>query len=138
MDSEILLVVSSTMVALTSLHPEWLSGGGEGITNAEGQPVPARDGIGIGFDCPCPICTAKRIGNPDTDFSLRHSILFSNPLDGGPPWDTDPKRPVWTRTGDTFETLVCAPSILSRPPGCGWHGYIGSADGSTPGQVQTL
>lgn len=37
----------------------------------------------------------------------------------------------WTVSGDSFETLVTAPSILLEG-GCGWHGFIGQ---TAPGEV---
>ena len=38
---------------LTDLNPRWVGAGGEGISDADGNPVPARAGIGLSFDCPC-------------------------------------------------------------------------------------
>jgi Family of unknown function (DUF6527) len=108
---------------LTELDPHWVGAGGEGISDKDGNPVPERHGVGLSFLCPCPQCTAKRTGDPDRDFYLRHFVEFANPLDGGPPHDG---RVTWQRTGDTFETLTLTPSILSDPAkgGCGWHGFV--------------
>lgn len=79
------------------------------------------------FDCPCATCRAKRTGDPDRDFHLRHYVGFANPLDGGPFFESSAgaPSPKWQRTGDTFETLTLTPSILSDPAkgGCGWHGF---------------
>jgi hypothetical protein len=98
-------------VKLTDLAPSFVGSGGEGVTAAQGNPVPRREGIGISFDCPCGSC----------GFPL--FVAFANPLDGGTPFH---EKPVWQRTGDTFETLTLTPSILrsKEKGGCGWHGYI--------------
>jgi hypothetical protein len=126
-------------VPLTSLNPRWARVGGEGIFNADGTPAVERLGVGISFDCPCDICVGKRNGT-DSDFYLRHTIMFDNPLDGQTLWEGSPNRPTWRRKGETFETLVTAPSILSdvAKGGCGWHGYIGGPGGDKPGIVVTL
>lgn len=73
------------------------------------------------FTCPCGAC----------DEFHDCYIPFTNPLDGGLPYDG---HPTWQRTGDTFETLTLTPSILRNPTkgGCGWHGYI------TNGEVLTV
>ena len=109
---------------LTDLNPRWIGAGGDGVFNADGTPATPRDGVGLMFDCPCQTCTAKRTGDHDADFPLRHYIPFATPLDGGPPLES--QRSNWTRVGDTFETLTLTPSILSDPAkgGCGWHGFI--------------
>lgn len=98
---------------LTDLNPSFVGAGGEGITKADGSPVPRRTGVGITFDCPC------GCGTPSY-------IPFHNPIDGGPPHEDDQTRPRWTRTGETFENLTLSPSILRDPKkgGCGWHGFI--------------
>lgn len=98
---------------LTDLHPQWMDAGGEGISNADGNPAPERHGVGVLLDCPC--------GNRDVGHQLY--VPFANPLDGGPPMETG-KNNGWQRTGDTFETLTLAPSILRIVPSCGWHGFI--------------
>ena len=41
---------------LTDLNPRWVDAGGEGITTLAGDPVPARHGIGMLYDCPCEQC----------------------------------------------------------------------------------
>ena len=73
------------------------------------KPAPRRKGVGILFDCPC-------------GCSSRCYVPFKNPLDGAA--SLEPRG--WERTGDTFETLTLAPSILRGTDrgGCGWHGYI--------------
>lgn len=119
---------------LIDLHPQWLRSGGEGITDSAGKPVPERVGIGVDFDCPCLQCTSQRTGDRDKDFHLRNIIFFTNPLDGGPPFD---HRVTWKRTGETFDTLVLRPSILNKSR-CGWHGFVGGQSGDQPGEVVTL
>lgn len=94
---------------LTDLNPRWVRAGGEGVSNADGSPVPQRTGVGMTFDCPC--------GCPD-----RAYVAFANPLDGGPP-HISPDQPTWQRTGETFEALTLTPSI-QRVGGCQWHGFI--------------
>lgn len=112
---------------LTDLHPRWMDAGGENIFNADGTPATPRHGVGVCFDCPkgCP-------PEHEGDRVEWHYVPFHNPLDGGPPFETG--RPMWTRVGDTFETLQLTPSILSDPSkgGCGWHGFIGQ---TIPGEV---
>lgn len=120
---------------LVDLHPRWVMAGGPGIFNADMTPATPRHGIGLTFDCPlghpatCAFDEADGVGIYE-----RHYISFANPLDGGPPFEAI--RPLWHRTGDTFDTLQLSPSILSDKGkgGCGWHGYIGA---SIPGEVTT-
>jgi len=100
---------------LIDLNPRWVGHGGEGVSDANHNPVPRRDGIGITFNCPCGCGT-------------RVFIPFTNPLDGGLPSE---KSCTWDRTGDTFETLTLKPSIL-RMDGCKWHGFV------TNGEIQTV
>ena len=103
---------------LLDLDPNWVGAGGEGVTRSDtGEPVPRREGVGVMFKCPC-------------GCDVPCFVPFANPLDGGPPHD--PGRPVWQRTGDTFETLTLTPSIL-RISGCPakWHGFV------TAGQIIT-
>lgn len=92
---------------LTDLNPRFLSHGGEGVTQ-NGQPVPLREAVGLTFTCPC------GCGEP-------LSVLFHNPPDGQGPISM--QIPMWTRTGETFETMTLDPSILRRN-NCGWHGWI--------------
>src|SRR5512146_628925 len=94
---------------LIELSPRWIGAGGDGITR-DGVPVPRREGVALWLErCPCgcgtPLC-----------------LYVDPPLDGGAPIGL----PAWRRTGDTFETLTLAPSILrnSSRGGCGWHGFI--------------
>lgn len=103
---------------LAELQPSWLGAGGEGITDAEGKPVPERHGIGIVFDCPCGRC----------DEYNRVAVCFENPLDGKPP--RQDRRSLWRRQGETFETLTLHPSIR-RVGGCGWHGFVTNGEVST-------
>jgi len=105
---------------LTDLHPRWIASGGEGVTDADGRPVPRREGIGVSFDCPCSTC------------GLLCFVPFDNPLDGGPP--ITPDHALWTRTGEDFDHLSLTPSILRNRErdGCGWHGYV------TDGEVITI
>ncbi len=107
---------------LTELEPQFYGAGGEGISDAAGNPVPARNGVGIMLNCPC-------------GCGEWLAVPFANPIDGGP----NVSEKGWQRTGDTFETLSLTPSILrvkwkdtkGVEHGCGWHGYI------TNGQIIT-
>lgn len=124
-------------VRLIDLDPRWVGAGGEGIYNADGTPAEERHGVGLSFLCPCEACKAKRTGNPDEDFHLRHFVAFANPLDGKPPLHDERHR--WQRVGDAFDVLSLTPSILSdrAKGGCGWHGFVGS-NGAAPGEVITV
>lgn len=95
---------------LTDLSPYFVGAGGENIRNADGSPAPHREGVALGFDCPC-------------GCGQRCFIPFENPLDGGPATPTSSEHPLWKRTGETFETLTLTPSI-QRLDGCCWHGFI--------------
>jgi len=63
---------------------------------------------------------------------VRIPVAFTNPVDGGAPFGPESRsngpptpRPLWTRTGDTFETLSLTPSIDTRSTHAGgWHGCI--------------
>lgn len=76
---------------LTELDPVWLK-------------TPGRAGLGITFDCP--YCRK---------FPL--TVLFLNPLDGGPSMPDDPNTVGnnagrrWARSGMDFESLSIHPSI---------------------------
>lgn len=102
------------MMKLTEFHPEFMSAGGDGISDQHGNPVPERHGVGVLLDCPCGKC----------DECHQLYVPFANPIDGGPP--VNDGHASWQRTGDTFETLTLTPSILrsTNKGGCGWHGFI--------------
>lgn len=101
---------------LVDLDPRWVGAGGEGISRRRPdgtlEPVPARHGIGVTFDCPCGRC------------GVRGFVPFENPLDGGPPLHDEHAR--WQRSGETFDALTLRPSILRSTDegGCGWHGFV--------------
>lgn len=99
---------------LVDLNPKWLGYGGEGISDKDGNPVPARERVGIIFDCPC------GCGRP-------LAITFTNPEDGLGPIDS---RVNWTRVGNTFENLTLSPSI-QRMDNCRWHGFIENGNSRT-------
>jgi len=98
---------------LVDLNPRWVGAGGPGITDAAGNPVAERTGVGISFDCPCGYC------------GTRCYVPFENPVDGQAPLIGP--GPLWRRTGEGFDTLTLVPSIL-RIGGCGWHGFITNGD----------
>ncbi len=103
------------MKTLRELNAYFLGAGGPGILHRD--PVtgnltqaPARDGVGIEFDCPC---------GCDSPIYLP----FRNPIDGGAAYDEGGKYPSWQRSGETLEDLTLEPSV-QRTAGCRWHGYI--------------
>lgn len=101
---------------LVDLNPSFVGTGGEGITDANGDPVPRREGIGLSLDCPCGDKACPKF-----------FVAFENPLGGSKPTG----KPWWKRNGNTFDTLTLRPSIL-RKSHCGWHGYI------TAGEVKSV
>lgn len=103
-------IASRARARLIDLNPRWMDAGGYGITDGAGNPVAHQHGVGVTLDCPC-------------GFDHRMYVPFSNPLEGPA---VDPTRPLWSREGDTFETLTLAPSIWRKVEngGCGWHGFI--------------
>ncbi len=97
---------------LTDLNPRWVNADGEGVFSAKtGEPVPASQGVGMSFDCPCGNCADRKY------------LDFENPISGEP--SSRPEH-AWRREGETFETLTLSPSILFRSDwgACGWHGFI--------------
>lgn len=87
---------------LVELNPSWIS-------------ALERIGVGIRFDNPRGVGTVR--------------VLFSNPLDGGPPLPNDEHYPSnnagvrWLRLGETFDQLTVRPSIKEDDDG-GWHGRV--------------
>lgn len=100
---------------LIDLHPVFPSTGGEGVSDASGNPIPVTEGVGVIFDCPC--------GNADEEH--RCFVPFANPIGPGPYVPQAGKG--WTREGETFETLTLRPSI-QRISECCWHGHITSGE----------
>lgn len=100
---------------LLDLNPEWSGCGGEGVTNADGSPVPRRERVAVLLDCPC-------------GCAHRLHVPFANPPDGLGPIYQDYG---WQRTGETFEDLTLTPSIQREFPARCWHGFI------TNGEVLT-
>lgn len=94
---------------LSDLDPRFVGSGGDGITDALGNPAPKRIGVGVLFECPCGTCGTEIY------------IPFTNPLDGGEP--VNDGHATWLREGENFETMTLSPSIL-RIGGCGWHGFV--------------
>lgn len=91
---------------LTDLSPKWHAHGGPGVRDAESKEPPRRERVGVGFDCPC-------------GCRERVDILFATPPDGGAPVS----QHAWQNSGDSFENLTLAPSILCGTP-CRWHGFV--------------
>ena len=96
---------------LAELAPTFACHGGDGVSTADGQPIPRTEGVGLVCNCPC--------GNADEGHRLY--VPFANPIGPGPLVE----QKGWRRTGETFETLTLTPSILRIDRnGCGWHGFI--------------
>lgn len=97
---------------LAELDPVFSWHGGDGVTNADGEPIPLTLGVGLVCNCPC--------GNADE--SHRLYVPFANPIGPGP---LTP-RGGWKRTGESFDELTLTPSIhrAKERGGCGWHGFI--------------
>jgi hypothetical protein len=93
---------------LIELNPRWIGSGGEGVFKKKEdgtlEPAIQREGVAIGFNCPCG-CESKVC------------IHLENPIDGGPPLKS---QNLWRRTGEAFETLTLHPS-LQRVDGCKSH-----------------
>lgn len=89
--------MSRPAVKLTTLHPKWVI---HGENNQE---------HGLQFDCP--------EGHP----SCWHTVPFTPDLAGNVAATWQQNGAVWSRVGETFETVSLQPSIRSS---CGFHGYI--------------
>ena len=102
---------------LVDADPRWVDTGPRNTRD------PNRKGIGISFECPL-------------HEDCRLGAYFTNPLDGGPPFE--PERPTWDRTGEDFESLTLAPSIrvLQGNGGCRWHGFIRAGRFETCGDAR--
>lgn len=94
---------------LTDLNPRWAADYdilvGDHVVHDED-----RKGMAVTFDCPH--CRTTRLG-----------VFFRNPVDGKPPSDDFDDKRLWTRAGETFETLSLTPSIDASASGH-WHGFI--------------
>jgi len=111
------------MLRLVDLNPHWISE----WTPPDGALT--RHGQGVMFDCP----HCVRVGIKSSDSKMvRIPVGFQNPIDGGAPFRPESKpdgtpipRPLWHRTGETFETLTLTPSIdASKTHEGGWHGFL--------------
>lgn len=99
---------------LSELHPRWIT------LNGWSHASPFY----IGMTFQCPHCLDQRLG-----------VLFDPPIDPDAlvgqvfPFDihvyarTTNQWPVWSRTGDSFDTLTLTPSIDTAWTGH-WHGFI--------------
>ena len=89
---------------LVDLNPRWASGAFDGVE---------RRGIALNFDCPCQdeACAWGGV----------ISVWIANPIDGLPSPPQGAPRTLWSRTGDSFETLSLDPSIHAVGH---WHGWL--------------
>jgi len=101
---------------LSDLEPRWITGKRSDALEAKGK----RGDVGLSFLCPH--CREVRLAVP-----------FAPPIDEGilwlwAGWDNQFKgRPIWTRTGETFDTITLTPSIDVSASGH-WHGFIQGGD----------
>lgn len=79
---------------LVDCNPRWA----RSDSCAEGE-----DSNWLQFDC------------PEGHQNCQVSVPFSPSLKGAPQSSVVGSRTIWTRTGDTFETLTLSPSILMTP-----------------------
>lgn len=88
---------------LIDLAPAWVPS--PASRNAYSRPVPAYDGAGISFNCPC--------GNSSA--AHRAVIMFENPV------GASTVTSGWRRSGETFSVLTLTPGIRQS---CGWAGML--------------
>lgn len=78
----------------------WLSNGGEGVTDADGNPVPLREHAALGYCCPgCGRYGAAMVGRAK-----------------------EPSKHQWEWDGNVDEPTL-RPS-LHHVGCCGWHGFL--------------
>ncbi len=99
------------LVRLVDADPGFYDWAPDRELNPQYAGKPDRRGVGIIPECP--IHEDCHVG-----------VAFSNALDGGGPLEAG--RPLWQRTGESFETLTLSPSIrvLGGAGRCEWHGFI--------------
>ena len=102
---------------LIDLYPRW-GIDADIVIGGVSKHFEGRTGMAVSFECPH--CVAREIATGDKRVQ-RLAVWFANPIDGGPP--TDDAKTLWTRTGDTFETLTLSPSVDASSDGH-WHGFI--------------
>lgn len=75
--------------------------------------IPGRSGMGMIFDVP----------GDTREFPLSGGVWFDKPTDGGEPVKD---KPLWKRTGNTFENMTLEPSIriFGEKGAEVWHGYL--------------
>ena len=90
-----------------------------------GRIVHDEDRVGMGVTFACPHCVALHPGEPlERGGPIQFlGVFFRNPVDGKPHTDDQDLDHLWTRTGDTFDTLTLSPSIDASASGH-WHGFI--------------
>lgn len=84
----------------------------------------------------CPICFTKNGGHVGTH---QCEVTFEGrgATDAQGSHDHTGKPSRWNVSGTGYNDLVLTPSVLLVPPGCGWHGFVGS-NGAPPGMVSTI
>jgi hypothetical protein len=104
------------MMRLADLEPRWTVRRLDvGRTDYSLWPEPL---FATGVTFLCPHCGKERLG-VQFEPALDPAGILPTFID--PPWDRD--RPIWKRTGDTFETLTLTPSVDASKSGH-WHGFI--------------
>lgn len=88
-----------------------------------------------GIEFLCPKCFIENGGPAGTHRIHVHFAEGKTPATIG--LNSEGQTVRWSVRGTGYNDLVISPSILLQGPGCGWHGFIGAADGSQPGEVVT-
>lgn len=69
---------------------------------AQFSALEGRHGMGVVFTCPCRTCTIKK--KRDKRYLGIAFVPFSNPIDGGPPFEADGMK-FYARSGDSLKNL---------------------------------
>lgn len=98
---------------LRDLNAYFVDSGGEGIQDADGNPVPPRTGVALVFECPC----GCKI---DDGSRALICVNIDPPLDGGRPIS----ERAWKRIGSMIDDITLEPSIVNLGCPNRWHGFV--------------